>query len=160
MYDLAQSRTQKVCNKYGRYIKEVQVQSLFKDQTESWIRIVNGIDKVVREAMPIQEEEKASEKPASKARPRLKPSSTSDWDFTSMKQRQWIDIEIQESKDPHCFQVSKFISRLSRHSEQVNREEDAGVHYDQVIDECKKKRSNGYQVWRKVENRRKGFNIA
>ena len=27
----------KVCNKYGRYSIEVQVQSLFKDQTESWI---------------------------------------------------------------------------------------------------------------------------
>ena len=54
---------------------EVQVQSLFQDQTVSWIRIVNGIDKFVREAMPIQEEEKGSEKPAAKARPILKPSS-------------------------------------------------------------------------------------
>ena len=35
---------------------EVQVQSLFKDQTESWIRIVNGTDRFVREATPIQEE--------------------------------------------------------------------------------------------------------
>ena len=60
MYDLDQSRTLKVCNKYGRYRIEVQVQSLLKDQTEFWIRIVNGIDKFVREAMPIQEEEKAS----------------------------------------------------------------------------------------------------
>ena len=30
-----------------------------------------------------------------------------------MGQRQWIDIEIQESKDPHCFQVSKFITHCS-----------------------------------------------
>ena len=95
---------------------EVQVQSLFKDQTESWNRIVNGIDKFVREAMPIQEEEKASGKPAVKARPILKPSSTSGWDFTPTEQRQWIDIEIQESKDPYCLQVSKFITRLPRQS--------------------------------------------
>ena len=67
----------KVCSKYGRYSIEVQGQSLFKDQTESWIRIVNGIDKFVREAMPIEEEEQASGKPAAKARPILKPSSTS-----------------------------------------------------------------------------------
>ena len=49
----------KVCEKDGRYSIEVQVQSLFRDQTVSWIRIVNGIDKFVRNAMPIQEEEKA-----------------------------------------------------------------------------------------------------
>ena len=57
----------RVCKQDGRYSIEVQVQSLFRDQTESWNRIVNGIDKFAREAMPIQEEEKASGKPAAKA---------------------------------------------------------------------------------------------
>ena len=56
--------------------------------------------------MPIQEEEKASGKPAAKARPILQPSSTSGWDFTPTEQRQWTDIETRESRDPHCFQVS------------------------------------------------------
>ena len=42
MYDSAQFRT-KVCNKHERY-SEVQVQSLFKDQTESWTRNVNDAD--------------------------------------------------------------------------------------------------------------------
>ena len=173
----------KVCKKHGRYRIEVHVQSLLRDQTESWIKIVNGVDKFVREAMPIQEEEKASRKHAAKARPILKPSSTSGWDSTPMEQRQWIDIEVQESKDPYCFQVSKFITRSLRHSKQVLREEDGGVHYDQVVEECKKKSSddtesrsdeilqqfdlaphwsleNGYQFWRKVEDRRKGSSIA
>ena len=89
----------KVCNEHRGYSIEIQVQSLFQGQTVFWIRIVNGIDKFVREAMPIQEEEKASQKPATKARPILKPSSTSGWDFTPMEQRQWFDIERQESKD-------------------------------------------------------------
>ena len=44
----------KVCNHNGRYSIEVQVQSLFHDQTVSWIRFVNRIDKFVREAMPIE----------------------------------------------------------------------------------------------------------
>ena len=62
--------------------------------------------------MPIQEEEKASEKPAAKERPTLKPSSISDENFFPTGQRQWIDIEIQESKDPHSsFEVSKFITQ-------------------------------------------------
>ena len=64
-----------------------------------------------------------------------------------MEQRQWIDIEIQESKDPHCFQVSKFSTRLLRHSKQVHLEEDAGVHYDHVIEECKKKLSDDTGYW-------------
>ena len=97
--------------------------------------------------MPIQEEEKASGKPAAKARPMLKPSSTSGWDSTPTEQRQWIDIKIQESKDLYYFQVSKFIARLLRYSHQVNREEDAGVHYDQVIDEFKEKLSDDTGYW-------------
>ena len=59
----------KVRTRFGRCSIEVQVLSLFKDQTVSWIRIVNGIDKFVREAMPIQEEEKAAVKPAAEAKP-------------------------------------------------------------------------------------------
>ena len=68
----------KVCKHNGRYSIEVYIKSLFQDQTVSWIRIVNGIDKFVRESMPIQEEEKASVKPAAKARPILTSSSISD----------------------------------------------------------------------------------
>ena len=88
----------KVCNKHGRYSIEVQVQSLFKDQTESWIRIVNGIDKFVREAMPIQEEEKASGKPAATARLILKPSSTSGWDFTPLDRDNGLTLKYRNPK--------------------------------------------------------------
>ena len=48
---------------------------------------MNGIDKFVRETMPIQEEENATEKPAAKARPTLKPSSISDVDFLPIGQK-------------------------------------------------------------------------
>ena len=137
----------KVCNHNGRYSIEVQVQSLFQDQTVSWIRIVNGIDKLVREAMPTQEEENASGKPAAKARPTLKPSSISDVNSIPLGQRKWIDIETQESNDPYCLQVSKFITRLLRHSQKVYREADGEVHHDQVIDECKKKQFDNTEYW-------------
>ena len=86
-------------------------------------------------------------KPAAKARPILKPSSTSGWDFTPIEQRQWIDIETQESSDPHCFHASKFITRLLRHSQKVYREDDGPVLYDQVIDECMKKQSDNIGYW-------------
>ena len=77
----------KVCKTHGRYSVEVKVSSLFEDQTTSWTMIVNGVEKYVREAMPIQEEERASGKPAAKARPILKPSSTSNWNFIPMGQK-------------------------------------------------------------------------
>ena len=137
----------KVWTHNGRYSIEVQVQSLTQDQTVSWIIIKNDIDKFVREVMPIQEEEKALERPAAKARPLPKPSLTSGWDSTPVEQRQWIDIETQEYNDPYCFQVSKFITRLLRHSQKVYRETDGAVHYDQVTDECKKKQSDNTGYW-------------
>ena len=115
LYDLAQSWTWKVCSQYGRYSVEVQVQFLFNDQTESWMRIVKGIDKFVRETMPVQEEGWASVKPAVKARPILKPSSNK-WLGLHFHgtETMWIFIEIQEFKDPPCFQVLEFITRLLR----------------------------------------------
>ena len=95
----------KVCKTIWSYIVDVEVPSLFDDQTTSWIRIVNGVEKYVREAMPIQEGEEASVRPAAKAKPILKPSSTSNPNFIPMKDRRWIDIEVQKSKDQHCFQM-------------------------------------------------------
>ena len=117
----------KVCNQYGRYSIEVQVQSLFKDQTESWIRIVNGIDKFARETMPFQEEEKASVKPDAKARPILKPSSTSGWGFTPMEKKQWIDIK---NKNPKIRLVLKCQNSLLNYfnSQKVDRQDDGAVH--------------------------------
>ena len=38
----------KVCKTHRRYSVEVKVPSLFEDQTTSWIRIVNGVEKYVR----------------------------------------------------------------------------------------------------------------
>ena len=97
--------------------------------------------------MPIQKEEKASVKPAAKARPIFKPSYTSGWGFILIGQRKWIDTETQESNDPCCFQVSKFMSRLLRHSKKVHREDDGAVEYDQVVDECKWKQFDNTEYW-------------
>ena len=81
MYDLAQSRT-KVCNHFGRYSIEVQVSIFVSRSNRILDRIVNDIDNFVREEMPIQEEEKVSGNPAAKARPKVKSSSTSGWDYS------------------------------------------------------------------------------
>ena len=62
MHDAALSRTLKCAKQTENTAFEVKVPSFFEDQTTSWIRIVNGFEKYVREAMPNQEEERASGK--------------------------------------------------------------------------------------------------
>ena len=47
----------KVCCHDDRYSFEVQVPSLFQDNTASWVRIVNGVHKYVTESMLTREEE-------------------------------------------------------------------------------------------------------
>ena len=49
----------KVCYHDDRYSIEVQVPSLFQDNTASWVRIVNGVDKYVTESMPTAKEEQS-----------------------------------------------------------------------------------------------------
>ena len=104
-------------------------------------------DKFVREAMLIQEEETASGKPAAKARPILKPSSTSGWTPLLWNKDNGLTLKYRNPKILIVFKCQKFITRLLRHSKQVNREEDGGVHYDQVIDDCKKKLSDDSVYW-------------
>ena len=58
-------------------VLKVLVESLFQDRTASWVRIVSGIDKYVKESMQTKEEEhRASGRLVAKARTPLKPAVT------------------------------------------------------------------------------------
>ena len=74
---------------------------------------MNGVEKYVRESTPIREEERASVRPAAKAKPILKPASISNPNVIPMKDRRWIDIEVQKYKDHCCFLMSKFFTQLT-----------------------------------------------
>ena len=137
---------QKVCKTHGRYSVEVKVPPFFEDQTTSWTWIVNGVEKYVKEAMPIQEEGIAWVEPAAKAKTKVKPSSTSNWNFIPMAQRKWIDIEGKRSKDPYCFQMSKFITQVLRHKE-AGPEGDAGFPCDRIDEKCKEVLSEDSRYW-------------
>ena len=90
----------KVCYRDEQYSVEVQVPSQFQDDTVSWVRIVNGVDKYVTESMPTAEEEDtASGKPIAGARPRQKPTVTLTSVSIPVLERKWIDIETQRSHD-------------------------------------------------------------
>ena len=76
----------------------------------------------------------------------MKPSSTSNSNFIPMRQRKWIDIEVKRSKDPHCFQMSQFMTQLLRHKE-VGREEDAGVPESRIVEKCRELLSDDSRCW-------------
>ena len=138
----------KVCYHDDRYSIEVQIPSVFQDQTVSWVRIVNGVDKYVTESMPTTKEENtASEKPIAKARPRLKPTITLTWISIPVLEKIWIDIETQRSNDQKCFEVSKAITRWLRHDRSVPGGNDGSIHYNDIIEECRKKKFNDASQW-------------
>ena len=141
MHDSALSRTLKVCKTHGRYRFEVGVPSLFEEQTTSRIRIVNGVEKYVREAKPIQEEERASGKGRDQNGNRHQQAIGTLFRLNTEK---WIDMK--RSKDPYCFMMSKFITQLLRHKE-VGREEDARVLYDRIVEKCKEVLSEDSRYW-------------
>ena len=79
--DSALSWRKRIVETIGGKNVEVEVPSLFEDQTTSWIKIVIGVQKYVREAMPIQEGEDASGRPVAKAKPILESAPTSNPNF-------------------------------------------------------------------------------
>ena len=128
----------KICYRHERY-SEVQVPFLFlfQDNTVSWVRIVNGVDRYVTEAMPTAKEENtALVKPTiTTARPRQKPTATLTSISIPVLNRIWIDIETQRSNDLKCFEVSKAITRLLRHDQTVPRGIAGAIHCIDIMEE-------------------------
>ena len=145
----------KVCNHYGRYSIEVQVQSLFQDRTISWIRIVNGIDKYVREVGTL-----------------LLLNRDNGLTLKHRNPRILIVFNCQNSSLDFFDTVNKFVEKKMEESIETKlllnaRQSNPTI---LVIGQKRRRRTssmlrirrwkNGYQFWQKVEDRRKGFNIA
>ena len=138
----------KFCYRHERYSIEVQVPSLFQENTVSWVRNVNGVDRYVTGPMPTAKEENtASVKPIAKARPRQKPTVTLTPVSIPVLEWIWIDIETQRSNDQKRFEVSKAITRLLRHDQSVPRGSDGAIHYSDFIDMCRKKKFDDASQW-------------
>ena len=69
----------KVCLHQDRYGIEIQIQSLFRDRTASWVRIVNGIEKYATETTEtiVDEEHGASGRSVAKLKPAVTLTSVS-----------------------------------------------------------------------------------
>ena len=161
----------KVCLHQERYGVEILIESLFRDGTASWVRIVNGINEYVIETSETisleNAEHRATGRPVAKARPRLKLAVTLSSISIPLRERKWIDV-IPERFRQDCFEVSKAMIRLLRHHPSIPREDDGAVLLTTL---WKNSRHSlmvlrngqitiGYLSWQMEEDRRKGFNAA
>ena len=111
----------------GRCCIDIMIESLFKDRTVSWVRIVNGINKYVTETTeetPTENVELfiSTGKLVAKAKPKPKYVVNSSINVP-IRERKWIDSDPQQF-DRSCFEVSKFMTRTLRHESSIPREED------------------------------------
>ena len=117
--------------------------SLLKDQTVSWVRIVNGINKYVTETLeeiPIDNVQLFIRKgrPVAKAKPRPTPVVNLSSNYVPIRERKSKDINPAKIS-PSCFAVSKFMIRLLRHDKNSPRADDGTVRFDDQIEEFKAK---------------------
>ena len=123
----------KGCFHQGRYGIEVMIESLFRDRTVSWVRIVNGTHKYLTETSEtISLEHRVTGKPVVKARPQLKSAVTLSPFPIPIRERKWIDINPERFCED-CFIVSKAMIRLLRHDPSIPREDDVAVRFDDII---------------------------
>ena len=132
----------KVCLHQKHHGIEILIESLFRDGTASWVRIVNGINKCVTEASETisleNVEHRVSGKPVAKARPRLKPAVTLSSISIPLRASKWIDVDSERFRQD-CFVLSKAIIRLLRHDQSVPPEDDGAVRFDEIMEEFKTK---------------------
>ena len=132
----------KVCVHQRRYGIEIMIESLFRDRTVSWVRIVNGINKYVSETSETisleNDEHRVTVKLVAKAKPQAKPAVTLSPISIPSVQEKWIDIN-PERFCQDCFAVSKAMIRLLRHNPSISRELNGAVRFDDVMEEFKAK---------------------
>ena len=122
----------------GRYCVDIMIESLFRDRTVSWVRVVNGINKYVTETSeenPIEcVEHVRTGKPVAKAKPRPKLAVTLSPVSIPTRERKRIDIS-SATYSQGGFEVSKCMIRLLRHDETIPREDDGAARFDDLIEE-------------------------
>ena len=106
----------KVCYHQGRNGVEIMIESLFRDRTVSWVRIVNGIIVTeTSEEIPIANVENGGTgKLVAKAGQRRKLIFILTLVSIPYHERKWIDVDAGKFS-PGCFEVSEFMIRLLRH---------------------------------------------
>ena len=147
------------------------VETLFRDRTVSWVRIVNGIDTYVTETSETisleNVEHRVTGKPVAKPKPRPMPTVTLSSISIPVRERSWLDINPERFRQD-CFTVSKAVIRLLRHDPSTPREDDGAVRFDFILEKSRQSSmvlrngqlTIGQNVWQREEDQLKGFNNA
>ena len=127
----------------GRYCIVFMIESSFRDQTVSWVRLVNGINKYVTETseeIPIENVQLfiSTGRLVAKTEPRPKLAVNLSSIYVPIRERIWIDIDPKPFNQGY-FALSKFMIRLLRHDASIPREDDGAVRFDDVIEKFKVK---------------------
>ena len=117
----------KVCYHQGHYGLEIMVESLFRDRTVSWVRIVNGINKYVTEAseefLVASVENRGTSRRLNHDQSRL------------LRCLLCLFLVVNPGKfSQGCFEVSKFKIRLLRHDDTVHQEDGGAVRFDDLTE--------------------------
>ena len=132
-----------VCHHEDRYSIEMQVRSLFQDRTASWVRIVNGVEKYVNETTEHISDEESFRVAA--ARTRMKSTIT----LTPVA----VPLRVNPgSYDHECHVISKAMIRLLRHDQNILRETDGAVKYEDILGEFNKRKRGKGEISRVLRN--------
>ena len=123
----------------GRYCIDIKIESFFKDQTVSWVRIVNEVKKYVTETseeIPIENVQlfTSTKRFVAKAKPRPTLIVNLSPNYVPIRGRKWIVINPAKFSQS-CVALSKFMIRLLRHDKNILREDDGAVRSDDLIEE-------------------------
>ena len=110
-----------------RYCIAIMIEPSFRDQTVSWVRIVNGINKYVTETSEEMSTESvdlfiSTGKLVANGKPKPKYVVNSSINVPN-RERKWTDIDPQPF-DQGCFELSKFMTRTLRHDSSIPPDED------------------------------------
>ena len=94
------------------------------------------------------EEHRALGKPTAKARPRMKSTITLTPVAVPLRERKWVDVN-PGSYDHECYVISKAMISLLRHDENIPRDTDGAVKYEDIVEKIntKKKKFDGASQW-------------
>ena len=166
----------------GKYGVENRIESVNKDNSHSWVRISDGLNKLVtnlrnkeyddneQETSEMKSEDFAmktnvlafASRPKTKARPRRPTSSCSSATTLPICERRWTDIEPGTQSDQTC-PVAKRFNTLLRHGH-LPREEDGAI-WKMIFGTNLSTLNLGLTTcgrvqWQKAEETRKDFNIV
>ena len=128
---------------HGKHGVEIRIMSLKRDNTHSCVRISHGSNKFVMnlnnsetEIPEDQLEEYALKLSAkdfacrtkAKTKPQRRELAGSSPRIVPIERRNWIDIETGKYSFSE-YEVSKKVTFLLRHSQQMHREEDGAIHF-------------------------------